>query len=292
MSTAAWASSATTGRSVVRSVKGRAKMKGRLAATAVRATRRRISRRRRRACTRRSERSKSCMAAKRTGRARRLPMRWMRYGRTAATKAEQQRWREEAHLRPPRALGEKGVAGSRPAARRCGRSGIPPGPRSARLCQRCAERRRFLAEGRCQVARLGQQGARRRRAPCPRRTSAPRRAARSRPDRGGGRAPRRGRGRAAAAGARPGSRATAAVARPSSASSRSEKQHDEAALVADLRRGVERGPRPGHARRPQALERRQHLADLSRPRRRRQAARAVSSSKASSPAASRCWPTR
>jgi len=84
--TAACASSEATGRSVVTSANGRAKMKGRLAAAAVRATSRTISRRRRRARTRRSERSRSCMAAKRRGVARRLPILWMRYGKTAASR--------------------------------------------------------------------------------------------------------------------------------------------------------------------------------------------------------------
>ena len=78
MITAACESSVTTGRSVARSENGRAKMKGRLAAAAVRASMSRISRSLRRACTRRSERKSNCMAAKRTGSARRLPTRWMR----------------------------------------------------------------------------------------------------------------------------------------------------------------------------------------------------------------------
>ena len=75
-----------TGRSVVRSANGRAKMSGRAAATPVRTTSSKIWRNRRRAEMRRSERSSSCMAAKRTGSARRLPMRCTSQGRMAASR--------------------------------------------------------------------------------------------------------------------------------------------------------------------------------------------------------------
>ena len=86
MMTALWAPRLSSGRSLGRSANGRAKIKGSAAATPVRASSSRIWRSRRRADTRRSDRNSSCMAAKRTGVARRLPIRWISQGRPAASR--------------------------------------------------------------------------------------------------------------------------------------------------------------------------------------------------------------
>ena len=76
----------TAGRSERTSVNGRANASGSAIASPVRASSSATSRSRRRADTSRSARSRSSIAAKRTGRARRRPMRWMIHGSTAASR--------------------------------------------------------------------------------------------------------------------------------------------------------------------------------------------------------------
>jgi hypothetical protein len=115
--TAPWASSEAAGTSAARSVKGRAKISGSAAAVAVRASSSRISRSRRRAEIRFSERSNSCMAAKRTGVARRFPMRWTSQGMPAASRPRRREGAPNCILGAASASGRRGRARARARAR-------------------------------------------------------------------------------------------------------------------------------------------------------------------------------
>src|SRR6185312_16669644 len=149
----------TAGRSERTSANGRAKASGSAIASPVRASSRSASRSRRRAETSRSARRRSSIAAKRTGRARRRPMRWMSAGSTAAS-------------RPSRSAGARKCTGSLPSrplareekraqdvGRRIGRGGelvldtrLDAGPPPA-----LAQRRRLALERGGQIARVDQQ---------------------------------------------------------------------------------------------------------------------------------------
>jgi hypothetical protein len=95
--TAACASKVTTGRSVACSEKGRAKMKGRLAAAAVRASMSRISRSLRRDCTRRSEAQKQLHGREADGQRAPLAHPVNEIGQGRSKNAEQKGRRQESH---------------------------------------------------------------------------------------------------------------------------------------------------------------------------------------------------